>query len=111
MKITEVKVSTLSYPEGSAVADATMAPKSAKGYTFVHILTDEGIAGVGIGKSAPGIKQIVENIFAPILIGQDPYDIEKLWDLMYWAIRSFGRKGVAFQALSSVDISLWDLKA
>ena len=63
MKITEVKVSTLSYPEGSAVADATMAPKSAKGYTFVHILTDEGITGLGIGKSAPGIKQIVENIF------------------------------------------------
>ena len=30
---------------------------------------------------------------------------------MYWAIRSFGRKGVAFQAISSVDISLWDLKA
>ena len=111
MKITEVKVSTLTYPEGSAVADATMAPKSAKGYTFVHILTDEGITGLGIGKSAPGIKQIVENIFAPILIGQDPYDIEKLWDLMYWAIRSFGRKGVAFQAISSVDISLWDLKA
>ena len=111
MKITEVKVSTLTYPEGSAVADATMAPKSAKGYTFVHILTDEGITGLGIGKSAPGIKQIVESIFAPILIGQDPYDIEKLWDLMYWAIRSFGRKGVAFQAISSVDISLWDLKA
>ncbi len=82
MKITEVKVSTLTYPEGSAVADATMAPKSAKGYTFVHILTDEGIAGLGIGKSAPAIKQIVENIFAPILIGQDPYVIEKLWDLM-----------------------------
>jgi L-alanine-DL-glutamate epimerase-like enolase superfamily enzyme len=30
---------------------------------------------------------------------------------MFWRVRGFGRKGVAFSAISSIDIALWDLKA
>jgi len=45
------------------------------------------------------------------LIGKDPLDIEKLWNEMYWEVRGYGRKGIAFCAISAVDIGLWDLKA
>jgi L-alanine-DL-glutamate epimerase-like enolase superfamily enzyme len=53
----------------------------------------------------------VENGLKDLLIGQDPFDIEKLWNDMFWRVRGYGRKGLAFCALSAIDIGLWDLKA
>src|SRR5437762_5258853 len=47
----------------------------------------------------------------PLPIGQDPVCIENLWDEMFWRVRGFARKGLAFCAISAVDIGLWDLKA
>ncbi len=54
---------------------------------------------------------MVESGLSGLLIGQDPFNIEKLWNDMFWQVRGYGRKGVAFCALSAVDIGLWDLKA
>ena len=45
-----------------------------------------------------------------VLVGQDPFMIEKLWQDMYWRVRGIARKGVAFQAIAAIDIALWDLK-
>ena len=60
---------------------------------------------------SPGTKDVIENALKNLLIGKDPLDIEKLWTEMYWAVRGYGRKGIAFCAISAVDIGLWDLKA
>jgi L-alanine-DL-glutamate epimerase-like enolase superfamily enzyme len=54
---------------------------------------------------------VVENVFKELLIGKDPFNIEQLWNDMFWAVRGYGRKGVAFYSISAVDIALWDLKA
>ena len=67
--------------------------------------------GLGIGQASPGVRDVVETTLRRLLIGQDPFNIEKLWNDMFWRVRGFGRKGVAFCALSAVDIGLWDLKA
>lgn len=53
---------------------------------------------------------MIERTLKPLLIGQDPLDHERLWEEMFWAIRGYGRKGMAFCALSAIDIGLWDLK-
>ena len=115
MLITDVAVTTLFYPHTTPFQDATMPPPGpgagGRGQLFVHIYTDEGIEGLGIGQSSPGVKQVVETALRDVLIGRDPLETERLWHDMFWRVRGYGRKGVAFCALSAVDIGLWDLKA
>lgn len=115
MKITDITTTMLRNPEGFAIQDATVPPlkPGAKGRLglWVHIHTDEGIEGFGVGTGNHAIRAVIEHNFKDLLIGQDPFNIEKLWNDMFWRVRGYGRKGVAFQALSAVDIGLWDLKA
>ncbi len=115
MKIVDVTTTTLHYPNVPAVQDGTLAPPGpgagGRSHLFVHIKTDEDIEGLGVGQASPGSAQLIETVLKQILIGQDPFDIEQLWSEMFWKLRTFGNKGIASQALSAVDIGLWDLKA
>ena len=115
MQITDVTTTVLSYPHGAPIQDATIPPPppgaGGRSQLFVHIHTDEGVEGFGLGQSSPGVREVIEQGFKDLLIGQDPFNIEKLWSDMFWRVRGYGRKGIAFCALSAVDIGLWDLKA
>ena len=115
MRITDVTTTVLSYPHAAPIQDATIpTPPSGSGgrsQLFVHIHTDDGVEGFGLGQSSPGVRQVIEHGMKDLLVGQDPFNIEKLWNDMFWRVRGYGRKGIAFCALSAVDIGLWDLKA
>ena len=115
MRITDVTTTVLHNPDVPAVQDATMPPpppgSGGRSQLFVHIHTDEGVEGLGVGQASPGIRQVIEHGLKDLLIDQDPFDIEKHWNAMFWRVRGYGRKGLAFCALSAVDIGLWDLKA
>ena len=115
MKIVDVTTTELFYPHARPVQDATLAPPGpdagGRGQLFVHLSTDEGVEGLGIGQAAPGARQVIESALKDLLLDQDPFCIEKLWSDMFRRVRGYGRKGVAFCALSAVDIGLWDLKA
>lgn len=82
--------------------------------TVVRIETDEGLVGWGEAKSpvAPRVtKTIIEELLAPIVLGQDPFDAEVLWETMYATMRLRGHAGGFFvEAISGVDIALWDLQ-
>ena len=52
---------------------------------------------------------MIEEHFAHLLIGQDPFDVEMLWDQMFRSSLPYGRKGLPIMAISAVDIALWDL--
>lgn len=75
---------------------------------LLQVTTDEGIVGVGAAIPA-GARIIVEEHFRNLLIGQDPFDIEKLWDQMFRSSLPYGRKGLPIMAISAVDIALWDI--
>jgi len=108
--ITDITTTVLRQPDLPGIQDATIRHReSGRSALFVHIKTDSGLQGL-----APGIavaRETIERVLKPVLIGQDPLCIEKLWDDMFWRVRGFGRKGVAFCAISALDIALWDLKA
>jgi L-alanine-DL-glutamate epimerase-like enolase superfamily enzyme len=109
MKITDVTTTELFMPDVPGIQDSTIRHRgSGRGAVFVHIKTDEGFEGLGVGQS--GTRELIEKSLKPLLIGQDPLSHEKLWDDMFWRVRGFGRKGLAFCAISAVDIGLWDLK-
>lgn len=80
------------------------------GWTVVEIETDSGLIGIGNVALAPRIsKQIIDQYLAPLVIGQDPFDYEYLWQRMYRNTHAWGRKGVAMAAISAIDIGIWDL--
>lgn len=75
-----------------------------------EIETDDGIIGLGNAALAPQVaKQIIDLYLAPLLIGEDPFDTEYLWQKMYRRTMAWGRKGIGMVAISAVDIALWDI--
>ena len=79
----------------------------------VRITTSEGIVGYGEGQSPVSprtSKTIVEDLCRPILTGQDPFDVEYLWQRMFTAMRERGHyTGFFIDALAGCDIALWDI--
>ena len=64
-----------------------------------------GEAGVGGGATAG----VIEKVLRPMLIGEDPLLIEGLWQKMFARTRQFGRRGIVMNAISGIDIALWDI--
>jgi L-alanine-DL-glutamate epimerase-like enolase superfamily enzyme len=95
---------------------------------IVRIETECGIVGWGEAKeevgsegNSHGLVAIVNRKFGPALVGQDPRDINRLWEEMYsgcrghYALREahvfpiLGRRGVSISAISGIDMALWDI--
>jgi galactonate dehydratase len=80
---------------------------------LVRIVTDDGTEGVGEAQApiAPEVSQaVVRHLYAPVLLGEDPIQREVLWSRLYDLSRDRGHStGFALDALSAVDIALWDL--
>jgi galactonate dehydratase len=77
---------------------------------FVQVHTDAGITGLGetVEKTA-GSKGALHGTIAPIMLGQDPLDIEGLWRFAFDTIMYHGYGGAELRALSALEIALWDI--
>ncbi len=73
----------------------------------VEVTTDKGIKGYGNG--GPGGGQIVTGHLAKLMMGRDPFDIERNWDICWRSTMSYGRMGVTMNAISGFDMALWDI--
>jgi L-rhamnonate dehydratase len=73
----------------------------------VEVTTDKGITGYGNG--GPGGGPIVTGHLAKLMVGRDPFDIERNWDICWRATMSYGRMGVTMNAISGFDMALWDI--
>jgi L-rhamnonate dehydratase len=90
--------------------EASMRSFTFHGWLIVEVFTDDGHVGLGNAALAPQItKQVIDLYLKPLLIGQEPWDIERLWQHMYRKTMAFGRKGIGMVAISALDIALWDL--
>ncbi|MBI3667848.1 MAG: mandelate racemase/muconate lactonizing enzyme family protein [Acidobacteria bacterium] len=83
--------------------------------TLVKVEAEDGTAGWGecisqFPESALAVKTIVERGYAPLLKGEDPIDVERLWHKMLGRIWWYGPQGIAAFGVSAVDMALWDLK-
>jgi L-rhamnonate dehydratase len=90
--------------------ESSMQTFTFHGWLLVEIFADDGHVGLGNAALTPQVaKQVIDLYLKPLLIGQDPWDIEQLWQHMYRKTMAFGRKGIGMVAISAVDIALWDL--
>ena len=75
-----------------------------------EIATDCGTVGIGNAALAPSLtKKAIDEYYAPLVIGEDPFDCAYLWEKMYRRTHAWGRKGVGMVAISAIDIAIWDL--
>lgn len=112
MKITRVEAIHLRLPVVTERADGTQDT------LVVKVHTDAGLIGIGEIDSSPHVcKAIIETPMshkvcrglADCVLGQDPFEIDRLFHRMYeWTV-FYGRYGVAIQAMSGVEIALWDI--
>ena len=96
MKITDVKV---------------YLAKEWRTFCFVVIDTDEGISGVGesgITGRELAVQGAIEH-FKPLLIGQDPFRTEHIWQLLFRG-GFFPAQRILTAAIAAIDIALWDIK-
>ena len=92
---------------------------SAQDTCLVIIKTDEGIEGYGECDTSPWVaKAFIESpgthtmdqCVKEILIGSDPLEIDLLWEKIYIGTAMTGRRGAGVNAMSAIDMALWDIK-
>jgi L-rhamnonate dehydratase len=98
---------------GLDISDAEMRsglPPQQVWTVLVTIADEDG--NIGVGSAGFGTRvafDAVVEYFGPMLVGRNPFDVEKHWQRMYLSTLNFGRKGAVVSAISAVDIALWDL--
>jgi L-rhamnonate dehydratase len=77
---------------------------------FCIVTAEDGTQGYGITIHGAPVASIINDHFAPTLIGEDCMATERLWDMMVRMSAPYGMGGVTSHAISAVDLALWDLK-
>lgn len=112
MKITDVTTIKLHYDMPVAMADAIHYMPS-RPTLLVQVHTDEGITGLGEAAAYGGFLEsteaIILNELRRTIWGQDPFKVEKLWQMMATRAHQRGRRGMLMMAISGIDIALWDI--
>jgi L-rhamnonate dehydratase len=122
MKITDVEVLVLKSPGLYASPEGAEEPPGPTYMGVVRVSTDAGITGYSDMETAPTVAQAV--VEAPrwgepglecfdglrsLVVGENPLEVERLWYKMYRGSIYYGRRGAALQAISAIDIALWDI--
>ena len=108
MKIKSIQAFPLAYPEPHY--------KGIERYiTLARVEAEDGTTGWGecisqFRESSLATKIIVEQGYAPLLVGESALEVERLWNKMLERIWWYGPEGIAAFAVSAVDMALWDLK-
>jgi len=79
------------------------------GTLVVEIEASNGTVGFAITTGGEPAAYIVEKHLSRFLEGRSPFKNELIWDQMYFATQYYGRKGLVVNAISGVDLALWDL--
>jgi galactonate dehydratase len=105
MKITEIKT----YLMHAGMPDSS--GWKARNWCFVKVFTDEGIYGVGEASGWPRVVETAIHDLARILVGENPFEIEKLWQKMYLGMMGHGMTGIVGSgAMTGIEMALWDIK-
>ena len=112
MKIKEIKSHILQYDLKEELGYSQQYYQKRTAH-LVEIRTDEGIVGwgecFGPGNVAIANKCIIEKVIQPMILEFDPMNREVIWQKVYNLLRDHGQKGMPIQALSGIDIALWDI--
>lgn len=75
----------------------------------VEVEADNGVVGFGITTGGYPAAWLVMNHLDRFVVGQPVENLEQMWDQMYNGSLYYGRKGIVMNAISAIDLALWDL--
>ena len=82
-----------------------------RNWLFVKVHTDEGLYGVGEASGWPRVVETAIHDLTPIVVGEDPFHIEKIWQKMLLATMGHGMTGIVGSgAMTGIEMALWDIK-
>ena len=106
--ITDVKIIKLRFPGRTPRKRNAIlwSGGGSPGMTLLEVHTDQGI----VGRSIPaGSIDIITSSIAPIIKGENPFYVERIWDKMYRSRRKPVAKGLMINAIGAVDLAIWDI--
>ncbi len=108
MKITRVEASVHNIPINPPLLTETLW----RHLVFVVIESDDGDIGYGLtgGIQHHGIREFINREVAPMLIGRNPLETERIWHELFVTLNPRAQTGMWSSAVSAVDIALWDIK-
>lgn len=112
MTIRSVDTFILRVPLGGKTFYSSQARFPERNSLLVRITTDDGLVGWGEGGQygpPEPVASVIRDVFAPLLIGQPACEPVVTSERLYAFSRDFGQKGTYIEALSAIDIALWDI--
>ncbi|NQU03444.1 MAG: mandelate racemase/muconate lactonizing enzyme family protein [Syntrophaceae bacterium] len=116
MKIKDVAVTRLSWgrrPErlDSGAAKTGTGPGWERSAAFVQIFTDEDITGISLAENRKETDGIIEGPLKNQIVGEDPFDVEKLWYKMFvhWRKPVAAGEHLLYSCISAIDNAIWDI--
>lgn len=112
MKITGIETFVAKAPTGAKSFWSSQAVFPERVSLLVKVTTDEGIVGWGEGGQygpAEPVASAIVDVLGPRLIGEDADAPVRVWEQNYAFSRDFGRTGTYIEAISGIDIALWDI--
>jgi D-galactarolactone cycloisomerase len=112
MKIKKILTFVATVPLGRQRFYSSQCAFPARNSMLVRVETDAGIVGWGEGGQygpAEPVASCIEHVLAPRLLDRDPIERAVIWHDLYSATRDFGQKGAYIDAISAIDIALWDI--
>jgi len=110
MKITGVRTVLYEFDMARPLGDANNpAGRKRSAYTAVFLESDEGLTGVSL--ASPSARGHIHTLVENLLMGRDPRGVRGLWKLMVDFAFKGGNRGIIGEAISALDVALWDLKA
>lgn len=120
MKITDIEILVLEAPGAYEIPKGSDEAYGIKYLAVVRVKTDAGITGYADIETQPHVARAIVEAPAEgamlgflglksVLVGEDPFEVERLWQKMYMASVYYGRRGAAIQVMSGIDIALWDI--
>ncbi|MGC0274461.1 mandelate racemase/muconate lactonizing enzyme family protein [Pseudactinotalea sp. Z1739] len=111
MRIAEISTHVLRVPLGEQRFYSSQAAFGERKSLLVRVVTTDGLVGWGEGGQygpAEPVAAAIEHVLGPLLIGRRADQPVRLWEELYAFSRDFGRKGTYIEAISALDIALWD---
>jgi L-alanine-DL-glutamate epimerase-like enolase superfamily enzyme len=116
MKISGIDVKSLIYPLEQEAYDATVRWKDFN-WVLVRVETSNGLVGLADiaplhGREMGIFETIIKKKLERIVVGESPYDLERIWMKMIGkgsSAYALGNKGAVVSAASAIDVALWDI--
>jgi D-galactarolactone cycloisomerase len=112
VKIARITTHVLRVPLGDLHFYSSQAAFPERTSMLVRVETDNGLVGWGEGGQygpPEPVASVIDDVVAPMLIGKAADDPVAVWERLYAFSRDFGQKGTYVEALSAIDIALWDI--